>query len=363
MTDVRHRDGNQRKSFLFPFLGLLAIGIAVGGVFYYRTYKRNYRADIGLQLSAIAELKVNELVRYRQDRLADGAVFYRTPPFTALVRQYFEHPKDSVAREELRTWLTHIQAAAKYDRVMLLDPQYGKKMIIPEGPERSTSFVSPESSAGLQAGKIVFEDFYWNEDNQRIYLKVLIPILDDSPNDRLIGILALRIDPKSFLYPFINRWPTPSRTAETTLFRRDGNDALFLSELKFQSDAPLQLRIPLTAKDVPAVQAVLGREGIVEGLDYRGVPVIAALRAIPDSPWFLVAKMDASEVFGPMRSRLREIVIMMPPSCFSAWGRPPPISDDGRTPASSGIGIRPRKRSGRAKTASAPSPIRPRTPS
>ena len=115
------------------------------------------------QLSAIADLKVDELARYRQERLGDGAVFYRNAAFSALVRRHFEHPKDLEARDQLRTWLGHIQAASQYDRVMLLDPQYSEKMIVPDGPERSTSFVSPTSSEGLRSGKIVFEDFYWNE--------------------------------------------------------------------------------------------------------------------------------------------------------------------------------------------------------
>ncbi|MCX6560185.1 MAG: PAS domain S-box protein [Candidatus Aminicenantes bacterium] len=310
MTDVHPKAGRRGRALTISVLVLLAIGITAGGTLIYKSSARNYRADVERQLSAIAELKINELARYRQERLADGAIFYRNSPFAALVRQHFEHPTDRASRDQLRTWLGHLQANSQYDLVMLLDPLYAKKMIVPEGPERDKSFVSPESSAGLQAGKIVFEDFYWNEANKRIYLKILIPILDGSPNNRVIGILALRIDPKSYLYPFINRWPTPSRSAETTLFRRDGNDALFLSELRFQQDAALKLRIPLEAKDVPAVQAVLGREGLVEGSDYRGTRVIAALAKIPDSPWFLVAKMDTSEVFGPMRVRLRGIVIM-----------------------------------------------------
>ena len=56
------------------------------------------------------------------------------------------------------------------------------------------------------------------------------------------------------------------------------------------------------------MQAALGREGIVEGVDYRGVPVIADVRRVPDSPWFLVARMDTSEVYAPLRERLWEIV-------------------------------------------------------
>jgi PAS domain S-box-containing protein len=306
-----HDKTGRRAGYVFILIfGLLAAGIAAGGAYYYRNHQRNFRVQVERQLSAIAELKVDELVRYRQERLGDAAVFYKNAAFSALVKRHFEHPEDQEAGNQLRTWLGHMQAAYQYDRVMLLDTLYSKKMIIPDGPERSTSFVSPSSSEGLRSGKVVFEDFYWNEQNRRIYLKVLVPILDESHGGRVIGILALRIDPETRLYPFINRWPTASRTAETLLIRRDGNDVLFLNELKFQKNTALRLRIPLGRKDVPAVKAALGQEGIVEGMDYRGAGVIAALRPVPDSPWFLVARIDTSEVFGPMRERLRDIIIM-----------------------------------------------------
>jgi PAS domain S-box-containing protein len=314
---VTTRDKTRRRSgyvFILIFV-LLAVGIVAGGSYFYRSFKRNYRAEVERQLSAIAGLKADELAHYRQERLGDGAVIYKNTAFSALVRRHFEHPKDLEARDQLRARLGHIKAAFhqddQYERIILLDPQYSKKMIVPDGPERSTSFVSPNSSEGLRSGKIVFEDFYWNDENQRIYLKILVPILDEAHNNRVIGILVLRIDPETYLYPFIKRWPTPSRTAETLLIRRDGNDALYLNELKFQKNAALHLRILLGSKDVPAAKAMLGQEGIVEGVDYRGVPVVAAVRPIPDSPWFLITKMDTSEVFVPMRARLWEIIVMV----------------------------------------------------
>jgi two-component system sensor histidine kinase UhpB len=37
------------------------------------------------------------------------------------------------------------------------------------------------------------------------------------------------------------------------------------------------------------------------GIDYRGVPVIAILRHVPDSPWFVTVKIDASEADQPER--------------------------------------------------------------
>ena len=129
--------------------------------------------------------------------------------------------------------------------------------------------------------------------------------------NRPLGVLALRIDPETYLYPFIKRWPTPSLTAETLLVRRDGNDALFLNDLKFQTNTALNLRISLANTNVPAVKAILGEKGFVEGVDYRGVPTLAALHAIPDSPWFLVARMDTAEVYAPLRERLRLTILLV----------------------------------------------------
>jgi signal transduction histidine kinase/DNA-binding response OmpR family regulator/PAS domain-containing protein len=309
MTDVRARAERPGGRLFVLTQVFLAAGIVAGGSFYYGHTRRNYRTEMEHRLSAIAELKVDELAHYRQERLEDAAVFYRNVAFLALVRRHFDHPGDLEARDQLRTWLDRVRAL-HYDRVILLDPQYSIKMIVPEGPERSMSLVSPVSSESLRSGKIVFEDFSRNEESQRICLNVLVPILDEAHNDRIIAVLILRIDPKSYLYPLIERWPTPSQSAETLLVRRDGNDALYLNDLRFHKGAALRLRMPLERKGVSAIGAVLGQEGIVEGIDYRGVSVIAALRRIPDSPWFLTAKMDTAEVLGPLRARLREIVVM-----------------------------------------------------
>jgi PAS domain S-box-containing protein len=172
--------------------------------------------------------------------------------------------------------------------------------------------------AVLRSGQIAFQDFYRSDQNGRIYLGVLVPILDGSDADRPLGVLFLRIDPSTYLYPFIQRWPTPSPTAETLLVRREDNEVVFLNELRFQTNTALNLRIPLEHTDIPAVKAALGQEKVEEGRDYRGAPVIAATRTIPDSPWFLVARRDAAEVFAPLRARLLQVAFMIVLLLFGA---------------------------------------------
>ena len=51
------------------------------------------------------------------------------------------------------------------------------------------------------------------------------------------------------------------------------------------------------------MQAVLGRQGMFVGRDYRNVEVMADLRPVPGSPWFIVAKVDAKEILAEARYR------------------------------------------------------------
>ncbi|MEI6389581.1 MAG: PAS domain S-box protein, partial [Verrucomicrobiota bacterium] len=80
----------------------------------------------------------------------------------------------------------------------------------------------------------------------------------------------------------------------------------------------LNLRSSLANTIVLAVKAAVGHEGIVADSDYRGVPVLAALRAVPDSPWFLVARRDVAEVDAPLRAQLWQVIVMVSLLLFGA---------------------------------------------
>ncbi len=59
------------------------------------------------------------------------------------------------------------------------------------------------------------------------------------------------------------------------------------------------------------MKAVLGQKGVVEARDAFGAPVLAALYAVPDSPWFLVTRMDTAKVYAPLGERLRLTILIV----------------------------------------------------
>ena len=153
----------------------------------------------------------------------------------------------------------------------------------------------------IEAGDIVERDFDLADSPGDAHLGFNLP-LRASAGTPVFGGLLLSIDPQDYLYP-IQTWPVPSRSGEVLLVRREGDSVLYLSSLRDRQDAALRLRVALSRSDVAAVMAVQGRQGNVVAVDYRGVPVFAALRPVPDTPWFLIAKMDSAEVGEPIRRR------------------------------------------------------------
>ncbi|MGA3141597.1 MAG: PAS domain S-box protein [Verrucomicrobiota bacterium] len=296
--------------FMLVF-ALLAAGILTAGCLYYQNYKRQFRAEVELELSAIADLKVDELVQYRKERLGDADTFYNNSAFSELVRRFLQQPADADTQRRLQSWLGRFQAYYGYARINLFDVQGAERLAVPDQPEPLPGHKARDIAAVLRSGQMTFLDFHRDAPGLPVQLEILIPIFDGSDTNRPLGVLVLRIDPEISLYPFIKLWPVPSKTAETLLVRRDGNDVLFLNELKFATNTALNRRISLENTNVPAVKAVLGQTGIVEGLDYRGVPVLAAVQAIPDSPWFMVAHQDVAEVFAPLREQLWQLIFTL----------------------------------------------------
>jgi PAS domain S-box-containing protein len=303
-------------AFIFLFM---AMGIIAGGILSYSDFELGFRRQAEKQISAIAELKVNGLVNWRSERLSDARFFYRNPVFSSLVEGYFENPDDASLRAEVTIGMEHYQSNAQYDQISLLDAEGKSWLAVPdslEEPNPNYFNLKRDIAASLDSGEVMFLDFQRDPAmGDRIYIPILVPIFSEKDQHPL-GVLAIRIDPETYLYPYINQWPIPSDTAETLLVRRDGDDVLFLNELRFAQDSALNLRYSLTETNIPAVKAVLGQTGLVEGTDYRGQFVLADVRQIPDSPWFLVSKANAEEVYAPLRERLWQTLLIVGMAIF-----------------------------------------------
>ena len=317
MTNHDRPESHAPYRLVLVFL-VLAFGITIVSYVSFQNYQQHFRTELEAQLAAIVKLKVGELERWRKDRLEHGSIISRVESLSSLVRRAFVEGSDPEASRQLHGWLVNYSDSFHYDQIRLLDVNGNTLISLPAGRPPVSVAVRKQIAGVVQSNQATMVDFYRNFHDKRVYLTMLVPIRSDLDENRVIGIIALRVDPEKYLYPLIRFWPATTRTAETFLVRREGNEALFLNELKFRKNSALNLRASLNNVNQPTIMAVLGKTGIVRGMDYRGAQVVAYVHPVPDTPWYLVARMDIDEVYAPLKERLRWMVGAVTLLLFSA---------------------------------------------
>ena len=284
---------------VFIFI-ILIIGILISGYLYYKNQENYITKEKQQELSAIIALKIDQIISWRQERI-DFASTIMDDPFLAIrVSDFIKGRTKPVLKKQIVERLTSL-ASFQYQSLSLIDPQGNVRLSVPTSGQGLTPYVKSLASQAMQAQKVLFSDLYLDE-NSKVMLSVLTPLLVIQGNSKVtVGVILIRIEPYQFLYPLIKSWPTPSLAGETELVRREGNEVVFLNELRHGKNIPLNLRFPLDSPNLVAAMIARGKKGIVAGLDYRGVQVLAAAGLIPDSPWFLVAKIDANEIYAPLK--------------------------------------------------------------
>lgn len=294
---------------IFIFI-LLSIGILTSGYLYYKNQEDYIKKEKQQELAAIIALKIDQIISWRQER-TDFASTIMEDHFLAIrVSDFIKSKTKPLLKKQIVERLTAL-ASFQYESLTLIDPQGNVRLAVPTSERGLTPYVKSLANQAMKAQKVVFSDLYLDE-NSKVRLSVLAPLWVIQGNAKVtVGVILIRIEPYLFLYPLIKSWPTPSLTGETELIRREENEVIFLNELRHRENIPLNLRFPVDSPQLVAAMIARGKKGIVEGLDYRGVPVLAAAGLIPDSPWFLIAKIDADEIYAPLKKLSRELMFLL----------------------------------------------------
>jgi len=297
--------------YLIIVFFVLSVGIGTTGYFYYKSLRKHIKQDEQNKLSAIADLKAGEISKWYKERMGDATVIFENSLIGGEVQRWFENQSLSQVRQEILRWMASLKKGYGYKAISLLDKKGEPRLSVMDDKEPSRSFEKTLALKAMETKKVIFSDLHQGETPGDIHLDLLVPLTISHGGNRLpVGVLLLQIDPQQFFFPLIQSWPTPSSTSETLLIRREGDEVVFLNELRHKKKTALLLRFPISEERLPAAMAAIGKEGMVEGVDYRGVQVLAAIRAVHGTTWFMVAKVDLEEIYAPHRGRFRMTAIL-----------------------------------------------------
>ena len=298
--------------FLITVFVLLVAGILVAGFRFYQAQQKHIKSEAQNYLTVIADLKVSQIAQWRRERIADGEMFLNNLPLLKTVEAFLKSPVKTDRKKELLTVMKSFQIKAGYESSILFDAKGKIRLAVSRYGDSVGTQARTLFQEVLRRRKVILSDLHKSGPFPIPHMDLMVPLFSPDRHDSvLIGEFMLRIDPQVILFPLIQTWPTPSRTSETLLFEQDGDSIVYLNELRHRKNTTLTLRLPISNKQLPASMAIRGIEGVVEGIDYRDVPVLAAIRPIPDSPWYMNAKVDREEIYTLLRSQIWIVSIGM----------------------------------------------------
>ena len=296
------REAIRATLFIFALFLLLAAIAGIGGYRVFREQRDEIIEQKHQELFAVADLKVREIAFWRRERIADASVIAGTPLLDDELTGWLAERSDAAARRKLLAWMGSLRQVLSYRAVAIIDAE-GKVLL--------GSGLDPNDSVALSVEPwppvdTVLTDIHEPVAGGMATIGIYSPIAAPAGLARHL-VLYLEIDPSLYLFPLLKSWPTSSASGETLIVRREGNEIVYLNELRHRSGGALKLRLPLGTTDLPASRAARGESGVLDGTDYRGAPVFAVGRPIPGTSWFLIAKDDRTEVLGRIQYRARSI--------------------------------------------------------
>ncbi|MDD5250914.1 MAG: PAS domain S-box protein [Rhodocyclaceae bacterium] len=302
---------------LIVIFAILALSIAAIGGFSYRTLAGAVEDDERRDLMAVADLKGKQVEGWLQEIRADideqvgGSLF--SDAFLS-----WQAGHEAAARARLLARLELTRHVHGYAAIEIFDP--AGRLLLAVGEPRQSALDIPAllARAGQQDAPVLV-DFQRRGAAGGVRLAYVGALRADAPAAPIEALVVYSIDPAQRLYPMIQSWPRPSASGESILVRREGDEVVFLNELRHAKNGPFGLHFPLSRTDLPAVQAILHGPGVYEGTDYRDVPVFAAIQAIAGTPWFVLAKIDQTEVFADVQ-RLAAVTLILTLATIAACG-------------------------------------------
>jgi len=283
-------------------IGILLIYLA----YLFFEYERKMAEDHKYaELRSIARLKSTQISNWYNERLRDIRFFSSSASIKDEVK-FFEQTGRFNKKNVLK-FLNPVISGNFYNEIILVTPD-GRMLFSIGNNYKPDSIINSDIVIALKTRELSAGNLNYCKVHHVIHDDIIAPVFN---KDSISAILIFRSDPHKFLYPYLQEWPIPSKSAESILVGRIGDSAVYLNEMKKFSNYKLQYKSPLSDTLVAAVQAALGGTGKFIGQDYNGNKILSDLRRIEGLPWFLVAKIDYSELYTEFLSKSLMFLLMV----------------------------------------------------
>ncbi|HUL64025.1 MAG TPA: PAS domain-containing protein [Burkholderiaceae bacterium] len=287
-SDAQAYEPVRAASLAWPMALVAAIVTAFTSAAIMGAYQHE-RADDSATLEAISDLRLAQITNWLAERRAQ-AQFVSTSILFADLYHRWHDSGDAPSAERLLQRLIDFRTADGAQSVLMVDEAGDVVLSEVQAQAENAPELRAAARRALASGTVQMTSIYGQDDAVPApRIDIVVPLVRTGKPAR--AAVVMRIDPKVFLLPTLDAWPFPTTAGATVLAQRNGDKLVLFGRGRVLS--------PGSSADLLVSRYVRGEVlagRTIEGVDARGVPVLGVVRPVPDTDWYLVAKIDRSEV-------------------------------------------------------------------
>jgi PAS domain S-box-containing protein len=289
------------RKYLITSFALFVLAVLVLGFYVYERFKNEILKGAEEEIVSVTNLKIQEIERWREERMRNLTVI-QNEVFGERVKRTLLNPDNKQIQTEMINFFIRFQENYGYERICLHDLEGKEFLRTSETEVDEHREVSGYFDRIFGKKEIVFENFYFDEKQKKMYLPVISGQFDFKNDQAPLAVIISRVDPEDFLKPLLKSWPNPRKTADLELVRKEEGFVVFLNPVEGSEITSLKNRISINENsDIPESKAVSGFKGLYLSSDIQGKKVLSYIQPVPGTEWFIVAKIDTDEIFYPLR--------------------------------------------------------------
>jgi len=283
---------------LMGLLIILTIIIFLLGLSIINKQKQRLLSDRQIELASVAEMKADQVSKWRKDRIIDGQLIQENTFLIDLVQSCFSEKDNQYQKEVLTKWMNSLITHYDYRSIVLLDKNWEPLISLPgsESNEGATRKYGKERL--LQEHKVVLTNLHKVENPDYSHFDLLVPLFKSQPghDSIFVGLFLLRIDPSVILYPILERWPIDSADGETFLVNIEGDSLSYISRLKYENGAISINRAPAKEIKQNSSPAPYYHKELLHITDFSNNIVPASYKTVPETGWTVIVIADINDI-------------------------------------------------------------------
>lgn len=292
-----------KKSYISILVLVLSILISFGGLLFYINEKDSVKEEKANELKAITELKIKQISEWYLDQMKDANLIGHKKYILDNIQRLLNKGDNA---EELNDYLKEIRDVQGYRDIYISTLNLKLLATTNKNQSNFSEFLHPFINSAILEAKATTTDIYFNDSENKANIDFISPVVNN--RKVVIAVIILNFDPDKFLSQLVKYSPTLFGTSGSMLLRKDKDSVVFLTDIKTHRESGLQFKYPLYRTELPAVQAVLGYKGIYDGKDFRGNEVLSYVNKVPYTPWYIVTKIDKTDMVKSMRYHTYTII-------------------------------------------------------